>query len=239
MARSSFRARAASRSKSGARGKGKAGSVAKYAVPIGAAGLLLYFLMRKSEAAPGEKSLKPPVDPKVEPTPINPPGPRPPNTWGDLATAIVQVTDPDPGASPGVRVRTQPSTSAPLVPYGEGSAAYSAYSGKTVAVLETGRIEGDREWWKIITPGGYEGWASAGQISEVAAGQQPNFRRAGRQLIAGLSAIVQKANGAGPATAGTGNLMGMPFQALSPTTLRTLAALNAQGQAPFGFGRRR
>ena len=231
MARSSFRARAASRSraKTGARGGGK-GGIAKYAIPAVAGAALLYFLLRSPDASAKDKEKgdnpKPPDD-KVIPPP-SPPGPRPPNTWGDLPTAIVQVVDPDPGATPGVRTRTQPSASAPLVPYGEGSAAYTAYNGKTVAVLETGRFPGDgREWWRIITPGGYEGWASAGQTAEVTespTSQQPNMRRASARQIPGTTVIVQRANASGP-TAGTAGTQ--PFRALSPATLRTLDALNA------------
>ena len=90
-------------------------------------------------------------------------GPRPPNTWGNLPRATVTATD-------GVFARTGPGSNFPLGTGGGNSATetkdpnknMAPWAGTTVAVLQTGiQGPGAQEWWKIITPGGYEFFAAA------------------------------------------------------------------------------
>lgn len=141
--------------------RSKKGGAGKYV--LGAAALVgLGLLLWPKTGEPKEPDKKPIPEPdnrKPSNGGVIPPGPRPPSTWGDLSTAVVQTTDP----SGGVNVRTSPSVNAPLVT-GSSDRNAGAWNGKSVAVLSVVQDAdgGRREWWHIYTPGGYEGYASGG-----------------------------------------------------------------------------
>lgn len=165
----------------------------KLILPAAAAAVVGLLLVAKSSKAatpppgPPEPPLPPPPGPPLPPRP----NPFPPGSA--LATV-------NPNSLGGMNVRTGPDVSFPLV------SANDAFNGTTVAVLETGipsTTPASKEWWKIITPGGSTGFASA-----VGPAGEANFRPTGNVPLP----LKGGAKGIGPPVAsvsGRGNGYGM------------------------------
>lgn len=116
----------------------------------GGAAVLLFTGKSSASTGPTPTPTPGPLPPVPVPTPVGPkPSPFPPGT----ALAVVV-----PNSLGGMNTRTGPDPSSPLV------SPNDAFNGTTVGVLQTGIAStspASKEWWKIITPGGATGFASA------------------------------------------------------------------------------
>jgi hypothetical protein len=132
-------------------------------IPVAlASGVGLLLLLARKKGGPGDRQVVPPPEPP-------PPGPGPrrktrPSPFPEGAGEATVI----PNAQNGIRTRQGPGTDETLFPrVAPDGDPRLAYNSDTVAVLEMGIPEQGpnasprSEWWRVLTPGGLEGFSRA------------------------------------------------------------------------------